>query len=187
MPPRKRGRPAEAGDAPGTGRDEGDRAAADLLATIAQSLATDSDPDGSASGAELTADERPRTRPRTGSAAGRDPGEDMLSAGPEEPGGAIEESDMTREHCQELNKETYPCSFEGCTYVATHRRYITEHMRTHTGCKPYACTWPGCSYASSGSGHLSEQISPLPSSSRTRARRLLATVMPRLAQSLHGY
>lgn len=52
-------------------------------------------------------------------------------------------------------KDKFPCPYEGCTYVANHRRYITEHMRTHTGCKPYTCAWPGCSYASSGSGHLS--------------------------------
>ena len=52
-------------------------------------------------------------------------------------------------------KDKYPCPYEGCAYVANHRRYITEHMRTHTGCKPYTCAWPGCGYASSGSGHLS--------------------------------
>ena len=103
-------------------------------------------------------------------------GEELPSAGPEEPNGMVHADGMNLAP----HTETYPCTYEGCTYVATHRRYITEHMRTHTGCKPYACTWPGCSYASSGSGHLSEQRLPLPPSSPALAPRFHGGARPQV-------
>jgi hypothetical protein len=126
----------------------GDRAAADLLAKIAHSHTTTS----------------------TRGASSLDLAEDSVSAAkrkkqrtqvPDEPE-IITETNEPPPVAPTITKETYPCTYEGCTYVATHRRYITEHMRTHTGCKPYACSWPGCSYTSSGSGHLSALPVPAP-------------------------
>ena len=48
----------------------------------------------------------------------------------------------------------FACTVPGCTYTATKARYVTEHMKVHTGEKPHRCTVPGCDYAASGSGHL---------------------------------
>lgn len=48
----------------------------------------------------------------------------------------------------------FACNIPGCTYTATKARYVTEHMKVHTGEKPHKCTVPGCGYAASGSGHL---------------------------------
>eukprot|EP01043_Picozoa_sp_COSAG02_P031751 COSAG02_NODE_2086_length_9880_cov_35.550250_1_plen_1029_part_00 len=48
----------------------------------------------------------------------------------------------------------FACTVPGCTYTATKARYVTEHMKVHTGEKPHRCTVPGCGYAASGSGHL---------------------------------
>ena len=70
-------------------------------------------------------------------------------------------------------KERHPCRHAGCNYVASHRRYITEHMRTHTGCKPYGCAWPGCGYASTGSGHLSAWQHPSHDSTVAQSRCLV--------------
>ncbi len=52
----------------------------------------------------------------------------------------------------------YHCTFPGCSYAATQRRYLFEHARVHSGARPYQCTWEGCNYASSGSGHMSRHM-----------------------------
>ena len=48
----------------------------------------------------------------------------------------------------------YGCTVPGCTYTTTQARYVTEHMKTHTGEKPHKCTFEGCNYATNGTGHL---------------------------------
>ena len=48
----------------------------------------------------------------------------------------------------------FACVVEGCTYTAKQRRYVTEHMATHTGHKPHKCQHPGCAYSTASSGHL---------------------------------
>jgi hypothetical protein len=48
----------------------------------------------------------------------------------------------------------FACIVEGCAYRATKRRYVTEHMATHTGHKPHSCPHPGCGYSSVSAGHL---------------------------------
>ena len=48
----------------------------------------------------------------------------------------------------------FACTVPGCSYTATKARYVTEHLKVHTGEKPHKCTVPGCDYAASGSGHL---------------------------------
>jgi hypothetical protein len=34
----------------------------------------------------------------------------------------------------------YACTEPGCSYTATKARYVTEHMKIHTGEKPHKCT-----------------------------------------------
>ena len=50
------------------------------------------------------------------------------------------------------------CDVPTCGYRTSHRRYLQDHMRTHTGERPFRCTWPGCEYASTGSGHLARHV-----------------------------
>ena len=52
----------------------------------------------------------------------------------------------------------YKCSVPGCTYTATRKRYVGEHMRTHTGHKPHKCTYPGCNYAAARTGNLNQHM-----------------------------
>ena len=56
---------------------------------------------------------------------------------------------------QEGDARPFKCNWPGgCSYTATKRRYVGEHMRTHTGFKPHKCTFPGCGYSAAGTGHL---------------------------------
>eukprot|EP01047_Picozoa_sp_COSAG01_P020627 COSAG01_NODE_1177_length_11372_cov_4.507851_11_plen_774_part_00 len=48
----------------------------------------------------------------------------------------------------------FKCTVPGCNYTATRRRYVGEHMHTHTGFKPHECPYDGCSYRAAGTGHL---------------------------------
>lgn len=52
----------------------------------------------------------------------------------------------------------FSCTHPGCGYAASQRRYLKEHVRTHTGNKPYKCGWPGCDYASAGGGHVARHM-----------------------------
>lgn len=52
----------------------------------------------------------------------------------------------------------FKCTVPGCSYTAARRRYIGEHMNTHTGFKPYACSHDGCAYRSSSTSHLNRHM-----------------------------
>ena len=57
-----------------------------------------------------------------------------------------------------LLRRPFPCTFEGCGYRPTKRRYLRDHARVHSGERPYKCTWPGCTYAAAGQGHIKRHI-----------------------------
>jgi hypothetical protein len=48
----------------------------------------------------------------------------------------------------------FKCTVPGCNYTTTQRRYVGDHMHTHTGFKPHKCQFDGCDYRASGTGHL---------------------------------
>jgi uncharacterized Zn-finger protein len=52
----------------------------------------------------------------------------------------------------------FGCPLDGCGYTASQRRYIKDHLRTHTGERPFRCSWDGCTYASASSGHLTRHL-----------------------------
>ena len=58
----------------------------------------------------------------------------------------------------EGSQAIYPCTHPGCSYAASQRRYLKEHVRIHSGDRPYKCSWPGCEYASAGSGHVARHM-----------------------------
>ena len=46
------------------------------------------------------------------------------------------------------------CPVDGCSYSAKQRRYLSVHLRVHTGIKPNVCPIEGCMYRSAYRGHL---------------------------------
>lgn len=52
----------------------------------------------------------------------------------------------------------FRCGLPGCDYSTHVRRYLGEHVKTHTGYKPHACAHPGCGYRTSGAGHLKRHM-----------------------------
>jgi hypothetical protein len=52
----------------------------------------------------------------------------------------------------------FRCPSAGCEYAASQRRYLSRHLRTHTGYKPHKCPYPGCEYAATKGWHLKRHI-----------------------------